>query len=136
MGSQRALGCVEMANVVLGRVLRPTDVQQLEHSLLESAYIDAPRQQIVLMEHVAEKVPIIDFPDQETLEISAGARTIRGHCAVVPHPMPRYPPRCHDVTPGSVRRPRHGEAAQHCLLRLLGRAFEHLTRSTREKFAE
>ena len=58
---ERGLGVVEVADVVLGRVLGAAGVEQLPHGVLEREAVVALLHHVVLVEDVAEEVAVVEL---------------------------------------------------------------------------
>jgi len=58
-----------MPNVVLSRVLRSAPVENAEHSVLQRDWINAFADNIILMEHMAEEVAVIELEDNILLDV-------------------------------------------------------------------
>ena len=63
MRGKRGLGGIEMADIVLGGVFRASSVEDLQHLMFQCLHIGALLDDIVLMEDMAEEVPVIERPD-------------------------------------------------------------------------
>ena len=67
--SQRRLGDIQVADIVFGGVFRPPLVQQRPHAMLDVERIDAFAHDVVLMEHVAEEVAVVELVHHVPLQI-------------------------------------------------------------------
>ena len=61
MFHQRRLCMIEMPDIVLGRIFGATSVKQVPHLLLDRQTIMSLRHYIILVEHVAEEVAIVEL---------------------------------------------------------------------------
>ena len=66
---QRRFCSVDMSNVVLCRVARASFVEQMPHCMLKGRTVFAFCHDIVLMEHVTQKVAVVDLVDKVALDI-------------------------------------------------------------------
>ena len=58
---QIRLGMIQMADVVLGRILRAARVEQLKQRMLEGEAVVALLHHVVLMEDVAEEMTVVEL---------------------------------------------------------------------------
>jgi hypothetical protein len=66
---ERRLCLVQVADIVFGWILRAARIQQCPHSVLEFKRVVAFADDVVLMKHVTEKVPVIEFVDDRPRKV-------------------------------------------------------------------
>jgi hypothetical protein len=69
VGHQSWLRIVKMADIVLGWVFRATQVEQLPHALLDRLAIVALRDDVVLVEHMAEEVAVVELVQDRRIDV-------------------------------------------------------------------
>src|SRR3546814_7470755 len=62
-------GGIKVADIMLGRVTRAALVEQRPHPMFDAKAIMPRRDDIILVQDVAEEVAVIDFVDQRGVEI-------------------------------------------------------------------
>ena len=69
MVDERRLCIIQVADIVLSWILRTTRIQQLPHSVFEFERVVAFADDVVLMKHMTEKVPVIKLVDDRLLDV-------------------------------------------------------------------
>jgi hypothetical protein len=68
---ERRLCLVQVADIVFGWILRAARIQQCPDSVLEFERVVAFADNVVLMKHVTEKVPVIELVDDRLRDVGS-----------------------------------------------------------------
>lgn len=55
---------IEMADIMFGWISRPALVQSRQHAVFDRHRVETLLHHIILVHHVAEEMPVIEFDDQ------------------------------------------------------------------------
>src|SRR5271166_2731 len=68
-GLQFRFGLVEMPDVMLRRIFRAALIQELPHPMLQGQAVVSLLYNVILVEHVAKKVPVVEFYRDQAINV-------------------------------------------------------------------